>query len=35
MEKIITHQLPLNQINEGMALVADGRNSIKVTLTPG
>ncbi|MGK0240536.1 MAG: threonine dehydrogenase-like Zn-dependent dehydrogenase [Candidatus Pelagisphaera sp.] len=35
MEKIITHQLPLSQIDEGMALVADGRNSIKVTLTPG
>jgi erythritol/L-threitol dehydrogenase len=34
MEQIITHQLPLSQFHEGMALVASGKQSIKVTLTP-
>lgn len=34
MDRIITHQLPLSQFHEGMALVASGKQSIKVTLTP-
>lgn len=34
MDRIITHQLPLSQFHEGMALVASGKHSIKVALTP-
>jgi threonine dehydrogenase-like Zn-dependent dehydrogenase len=34
MDRIITHRLPLAQFHDGMALVASGQNSIKVTLTP-
>jgi threonine dehydrogenase-like Zn-dependent dehydrogenase len=34
MEQIITHQLPLASFDEGMALVAAGKESIKVTLVP-
>ena len=34
MDQIITHQLPLAQFHDGMAMVASGRESIKVTLTP-
>ena len=34
MDKIITHQLPLASFHEGMALVASGKQSIKVMLTP-
>jgi threonine dehydrogenase-like Zn-dependent dehydrogenase len=34
MDRIITHRLPLAQFHDGMALVAAGKNSIKVTLKP-
>lgn len=34
MDNIITHQLPLFSFHEGMSLVASGKQSIKVTLTP-
>ena len=34
MDQIVTHQLPLAQFHDGMAMVASGRDSIKVTLTP-
>jgi len=34
MDKIMTHQLPLSRFHEGMDLVANGAESIKVTLTP-
>lgn len=35
MDRIVTHQLPLARFHEGMAMVADGTQSIKVILTPG
>jgi len=34
MDKIMTHQLPLSSFYEGMDMVANGKQSIKVTLTP-
>ncbi|MEL7236616.1 MAG: erythritol/L-threitol dehydrogenase, partial [Chloroflexota bacterium] len=34
MDDIITHQLPLESFHEGMDMVADGTQSVKVTLTP-
>ena len=34
MDKIMTHQLPLSSFQEGMDMVANGKQSIKVTLTP-
>ncbi len=34
MDKIMTHQLPLRNFHEGMEMVASGKQSIKVTLTP-
>ncbi len=34
MDQIITHRLPLDQFEQGMALVASGSQSIKVLLTP-
>ena len=34
MDKIVTHPLPLTSFHEGVAMVADGKKSIKVTLTP-
>lgn len=34
MDKIMTHQLPLSRFHEGMDLVANGSESVKVTLTP-
>ncbi|MEM6529677.1 MAG: alcohol dehydrogenase catalytic domain-containing protein [Chloroflexota bacterium] len=34
MDDIITHQFPLDKFHEGMELVADGTQSVKVTLTP-
>lgn len=34
MDKIMTHQLPLTEFHKGMDMVADGKQSIKVTLTP-
>ena len=34
MEHIVTHQLPLAHFREGIDIVASGRSSIKVTLTP-
>ena len=34
MDKIMTHQLPLSDFQKGMDLVADGTQSVKVTLTP-
>ena len=34
MDKIMTHQLPLSRFHEGMDLVANGTESVKVTLTP-
>jgi threonine dehydrogenase-like Zn-dependent dehydrogenase len=34
MDRIITHQLPLAKFHDGMAMVASGKQSIKVTLTP-
>lgn len=35
MDQICTHQLPLERFQEGLDLVADGKNSIKVSLIPG
>ena len=35
MDRICTHQLPLESFQEGLDLVADGRSSIKVSLIPG
>tara|TARA_A100001037_G_scaffold297822_1_gene320417 strand:+ start:246 stop:968 length:723 start_codon:yes stop_codon:yes gene_type:complete len=34
MDDIVTHRLPLADFQTGIDLVADGRNSIKVTLEP-
>ena len=34
MDDIITHQMPLASFQDGMNLVASGKQSIKVTLTP-
>ncbi|MDA0709285.1 MAG: alcohol dehydrogenase catalytic domain-containing protein [bacterium] len=34
MDQIMTHQLPLESFQTGLDLVADGSESIKVTLTP-
>ena len=34
MDKIMTHQLPLDRFQDGMDLVAAGTESVKVTLTP-
>ena len=34
MDRIMTHQLPLSRFHEGMDLVANGAESVKVTLTP-
>jgi threonine dehydrogenase-like Zn-dependent dehydrogenase len=34
MDKICTHQLPLEDFQQGLDLVADGTSSIKVTLIP-
>ena len=34
MDKIVTHQLPLDQFHKGMEMVSSGTESIKVTLTP-
>ncbi len=34
MDKIMTHQLPLSRFHEGMDLVANGTESVKVTLIP-
>ncbi len=34
MDKIVTHQLPLDQFHKGMDLVNQGTESIKVTLIP-
>ena len=34
MDRIVTHQLPLEHFQEGIDLVADGRESVKVTLNP-
>ncbi len=34
MEQIVTHQLPLADFQRGIDLVASGKESIKVTLTP-
>jgi erythritol/L-threitol dehydrogenase len=34
MEHIVTHQLPLASFQEGIDIVASGKRSIKVTLTP-
>jgi threonine dehydrogenase-like Zn-dependent dehydrogenase len=35
LDRIITHELPLKDFQEGLDLVADGRRSIKVALIPG
>jgi threonine dehydrogenase-like Zn-dependent dehydrogenase len=35
MDQICTHQLPLEQFQEGLDLVAEGSKSIKVSLIPG
>ncbi len=35
MDDIVTHQLPLSEFQAGIDLVADGTQSIKVTLEPG
>ena len=35
MDRICTHQLPLESFQEGLDLVADGTSSIKVSLIPG
>jgi threonine dehydrogenase-like Zn-dependent dehydrogenase len=35
MQRIVTHQLPLEEFEQGIGLVADGRESIKVVLRPG
>lgn len=34
MDQIVTHQMPLDQYDTGFQLVASGRGSVKVTLTP-
>ena len=34
LDRIITHQLPLEQFEQGLELVADGTRSIKVSLIP-
>ncbi len=34
MDRIVTHKLPLSQFQNGIALVGDGTQSIKVTLIP-
>jgi erythritol/L-threitol dehydrogenase len=34
MDRIVTHQLPLASFHDGMAMVASGTESVKVTLTP-
>jgi threonine dehydrogenase-like Zn-dependent dehydrogenase len=34
MDRIVTHQLPLDQFQEGLDLVAEGSKSIKVSLIP-
>ena len=34
MDKIITHQMPLSDFQQGIDLVASGQESIKVTLMP-
>lgn len=34
MDRIMTHQLPLSNFHQGMDLVANGAESVKVTLTP-
>lgn len=34
MEKIITHQMPLTSFHAGMDMVASGKQSVKVILTP-
>ncbi len=34
MDRICTHQLPLERFEDGLGLVADGRSSIKVSLIP-
>lgn len=34
IERIVTHALPLEKFHEGVELVADGTQSVKVTLTP-
>jgi threonine dehydrogenase-like Zn-dependent dehydrogenase len=35
LDRIVTHQLPLKDFQQGLDLVADGRKSIKVALLPG
>jgi threonine dehydrogenase-like Zn-dependent dehydrogenase len=35
VDRIVTHQLPLKDFQEGLDLVADGTRSIKVSLLPG
>ena len=35
MDGICTHQLPLEEFQEGLDLVAGGTESIKVSLIPG
>jgi threonine dehydrogenase-like Zn-dependent dehydrogenase len=35
LDEICTHQLPLSKFQEGLDLVASGKESIKVTLIPG
>jgi threonine dehydrogenase-like Zn-dependent dehydrogenase len=35
LDRIVTHELPLKDFQEGLDLVADGRRSIKVALIPG
>ena len=34
MDKICTHQLPLDQFQQGLDLVSDGTSSVKVSLIP-
>ncbi len=34
MDEIVTHTMPLDRLNDGMAMVASGKDSIKVTLIP-
>lgn len=35
VDDLITHRLPLNEIEKGFQLVTDGRESIKVIINPG
>src|SRR3954470_17548927 len=35
LDRLVTHQLPLKDFQEGLDLVADGTRSIKVSLLPG